>query len=96
MCLANKIFVYLLAGIPQLLSDTAAQRALAPELGEAAILADLAQPDAVARQLDQFFADPAGVASARRKAWNLAVQRYCWEVEKFKFLESIQAAVPFS
>jgi|CZKI01.1.fsa_nt_gi hypothetical protein len=95
LCLTNKIFVYLLAGIPQLLSSTAAQKALAPELGEAAILADLAQPDSVARQLDQFFADPARVAAARRTAWNLGERRYCWDVEKSRFLESIQAAVPF-
>jgi len=95
LCLTNKIFVYLLAGIPQLLSRTAAQIALAPELGEAAILADLAKTDGVARQLDQFFADPARVASARRTAWNLAAQRYCWDVEKSQFLESVRAVIAF-
>jgi hypothetical protein len=96
ICLTNKIFVYLLAGIPQLLSSTAAQSALAPELGEAAILADLAQSESVARQLDQFFADPARTASARRAAWNLAEKRYCWDVEKSHFLESIRSIIPFS
>jgi len=96
LCLTNKVFVYLLAGIPQLLSDTAAQSALAPELGVAAILADLAQPDAAARQLDRFFADPARVAAARRTAWNLAVRRYCWDVEKSQFLESVQAVLPLA
>jgi hypothetical protein len=32
LCLTNKIFTYLLAGVPVLLSDTPAQRALAPRL----------------------------------------------------------------
>jgi hypothetical protein len=96
LCLTNKIFVYLLAGIPQLLSKTAAQKALAPELGEAAILADIAQPDAVAQQLDQFFANPVRVVGARRTARNLAEKRYCWDVEKSQFLESVQAAIPIS
>ncbi|HMD61865.1 MAG TPA: hypothetical protein VKG78_10550 [Opitutaceae bacterium] len=94
LCLTNKVFVYLLAGIPQLLSNTAAQSALAPELGEAAILADLARPDAASEQLDRFFADPARVASARRAAWSLAQERYCWDVEKSRFLDSIRAVVP--
>jgi len=94
LCLTNKVFVYLLAGIPQLLSNTAAQAKLAPDLGAAAMLADLAEPDSAARQLDQFFADPARVSAARGAAWNLAISRYCWDVEKAQFLESIQAVVP--
>ena len=43
-CLTNKIFTYLLAGVPVLLSDTPAQRALAPDLGAAARLVSLADP----------------------------------------------------
>jgi hypothetical protein len=96
ICLTNKIFAYLLAGIPQLLSNTAAQSALAPELREAAILADLDQPDAAARQLDQFFSDPGRVASARLTARDLAERRFCWDLEKLRFLESVRAAVAFS
>lgn len=96
LCLTNKIFIYLLAGIPQLLSDTAAQRALAPELGEAALLADLSEPGAVAARLDEFLSSPGRVAAARRKARELAAQRFCWDVEKSIFLESIQSVAPLS
>jgi hypothetical protein len=96
LCLTNKVFVYLLAGIPQLLSNTAAQAKLAPDLGAAAMLADLAWPDEAAQRLDQFFADPARVSAARAAAWDLAARRYCWDVEKSQFLESVLAAVPLS
>lgn len=96
ICLTNKIFVYLLAGIPQLLSNTAAQSAFAPEIGEAALLADLAQPEAVALQLDEFFSDPVRIHAARATAWDLATRRYCWDVEKARFLDSIQAVVPLT
>jgi hypothetical protein len=94
ICLTNKIFIYLLAGLPQLLSNTAAQSAFAPELGAAAILGDLAQADAVARQLDEFFSDPTRIRAARAAAWDLAMRRFCWEVEKAKFLDSIRSVVP--
>jgi hypothetical protein len=95
LCLTNKIFVYLLAGIPQLLSDTSAQRMLAPELGIAAILADLRRTDEVAKELDEFFGSAERIANSRRKAWDLAVGKYCWDLEKTKFLESIRSTVPF-
>jgi hypothetical protein len=96
ICLTNKIFVYLLAGVPQLLSNTSAQRALAPDLGEAAILADLSRPEDAARRLDQFFSDPGRVAAARRAAWRIAQERFCWDIEKLQFLESVRAVVPLT
>ncbi len=48
VCLTNKIFTYLLAGVPVLLSDTPAQYALAPELGAAARIVSLADPAGIA------------------------------------------------
>jgi hypothetical protein len=94
LCLTNKVFTYLLAGIPQLLSDTAAQRALAPDLGEAALLVDLGETDLVAGKLDDFFASPARAAAARRKARELAADRFCWDLEKSIFLDSIRSIAP--
>jgi hypothetical protein len=93
LCLTNKVFVYLLAGLPQLLSRTTAQAALAPALGAAGVLAELQNPTAVARQLDEFFADPSRIAAARNAAWTLARSRYCWDVEQLKFLASIARVV---
>jgi len=94
ICLTNKVFAYLLAGIPQLLSNTAAQSNFAKEIGSAALLGDLAQTDVVAGLLDRFFADPKGVGAARAAAWSMATQRYCWDVEKSAFLDSIRSVVP--
>lgn len=87
LCLTNKIFTYLLAGIPQMLSPTRAQQALAPALGHAALLADFARPETTARLLDAWLAHP---AEARRHAAELARSRYCWEVESTVLLASIQ------
>jgi hypothetical protein len=93
LCLTNKIFAYLLAGLPQLLSETAAQTALAPELGAAALLADLSQPAKVAARLDAFFGLPAEVARARSAAWELGQQRFNWETEKVRFLEAVRTLI---
>lgn len=93
LCLTNKIFVYLLAGIPQLLSQTTAQAAFAPELGSAAILGALERPAELAVRLDDFLSDADRIRAARQHAWHLARTRLCWEVEKNKLLVAVRRAL---
>jgi glycosyltransferase involved in cell wall biosynthesis len=93
ICLTNKIFTYLLAGVPVLMSRTVAQMQLANELGDAALVVDLEQPQEVARALEEFFFDAQRQVRARSKAWQLAHDRYNWEFEKGKFLAEVERAV---
>lgn len=92
LCLTNKIFTYLLAGVPVLLSDTPAQSALAPDLGAAARLVSLADPAAMAATLDDLAVSPAARAEASMSAWRLGRERYNWEVEKMALLASVARA----
>lgn len=85
-CLSNKVFAYLLAGTPVVLSDTPAQRALAAELGAAAVLIDLGRPREAAAQLDAWLGDASGRLEAARAAWRIARERYNWDREKHAFL----------
>lgn len=96
LCLANKIFLYLLAGIPQLLSPTRGQTAIASELNEAAILIDFAHPAASASRVDALLADPNRLQRARSCAWHLARQRFCWDQEQAKFLAAVERMLPIS
>jgi glycosyltransferase involved in cell wall biosynthesis len=91
-CLTNKIFTYLLAGVPVLLSDTPAQRALAPDLGAAARLVSLADPGGMAITLDDLAGSPAARAEASAGAWRLGRERYNWEIEKAALLGSVARA----
>jgi glycosyltransferase involved in cell wall biosynthesis len=87
--LTNKIFTYLLAGIPVLLSDTPAQRGLAAELGEAARVVELADPVAVATALDAWALKPEALAAAKCYAWRLGQTRFNWDIEKMRFLQNV-------
>lgn len=93
ICLTNKAFTYLLAGVPALLSHTPAQDRLAIELGTAALPADLADPAGLAATLDGYFADPVRQRDARRAAWRLGRERFNWDVEQHTYLASVRRAL---
>jgi len=92
LCLTNKIFTYLLAGVPVMMSDTPAQSALAPELGDAAAIVSLADPPAMAQALDRLAGSPDRLDKAKAAAAQLGRQRYNWQVEKRALLSSVERA----
>jgi len=91
LCLTNKIFTYLLAGVPVLMSDTPAQRALAPDLGAAAAMVSLSDPDGIAAALDRL-ASTATLTSAKEMAAKLGRERYNWDREKGILLDLVDKA----
>lgn len=91
-CLTNKIFTYLLAGIPMVLSDTPAQRTLAVDLGRAASVVSLAEPAAMASALDRLCDTEGALAEAMATAWRLGRERYNWEVEQRLLLDAVANA----
>jgi glycosyltransferase involved in cell wall biosynthesis len=86
VALGNKLFSYLLAGIPVVMSDTPAHCGLASELGEAARLYPEDDSRSLAAALDGFLCDPQVLARARVAAFNLGQQRFNWTMEKVKLL----------
>ncbi|TAJ85278.1 MAG: glycosyltransferase [Reyranella sp.] len=91
ICLTNKIFTYMLAGVPVILSDTPGQKLLATDLGPAARLCALADPAGLAATLDAL-ASPPVLAEASASAWRLGRERYNWEREQDVLLQSVAAA----
>lgn len=92
ICLTNKIFTYLLAGVPVMMSDTPAQKALAPDLGAAARVVSLDDPDRIARELDELAEKPGMLGAAKAVALNLGRRRYNWDIEKRILVDAVAAA----
>lgn len=90
ICLTNKIFTYIIAGLPLLLSKTTAQIEIAKDLGEIAMLVDLDNPDDVASTLDAVFSNPARLARMKAAALCIGQSQYNWDIEKTKFLKSVE------
>lgn len=93
VALSNKLFTYLLAGVPVLASATSAQAELARGLGDAATLAPVGDATALAAALRGWLERPDELAAAHRAAWHLGTTRYNWDVEQARFLGALRAVL---
>jgi hypothetical protein len=95
LCLSNKTFTYILAGLAVVMSDLPAQRALAADLGPAAALVPPADVQAIAAVFARWARDPALLVSARQAAWRAAMRRWHWEhaLERGRLQELVRQAV---
>jgi hypothetical protein len=81
LCLTNKTFTYMLAGVASAISDTPGQHALGVELGRAAALVPPGDVGALAAAFARWATDPAALDCAKRTAWQAARRRWHWEHE---------------
>jgi hypothetical protein len=78
VCLSNKAFTYLPAGLPVIFSDTPAQRWLAEQLGEAAAVYPSGDAEALARLLVNW-QERHTLSRAREAALAAARDRWRWD-----------------
>jgi glycosyltransferase involved in cell wall biosynthesis len=75
-----------------MMSDTPAQCDLAGDLGAAAILVSLSDPDAMAAELDRLAGSPGALAEAKAAAFRRGRDRYNWNIEKNELLQAVAEA----
>ncbi|MBK9990050.1 MAG: hypothetical protein IPP19_04745 [Verrucomicrobia bacterium] len=92
LCLTNKIFTYLLAGVPVLMTPTTAQRELAAKLGSASFLLDGSNDQANAAMIDDWLAKD--ITTAAQAAWKLGHECYNWDFEQSKLVDAVARALP--
>lgn len=93
ICLTNKVFTYLLAGLPVLMSITQAQSELSRRLGSASVLIDVRDPTAIAKTVDRWLSNRDHLIQARQQAWQLGQSLYNWEIEQHRFLSVVHRAL---
>jgi len=91
LCLCNKPFTYLLAGLAVVFTDTPGQRPLAADLGAGALTYKIGEPPKLAAGLKAWAADKAALLRAKRSAWEAARRRWHWEhpAERGALLEAV-------
>jgi len=93
ICLTNKIFTYLLAGLPVIMSRTTAHENMLKKLGCAGLLIDLDDPVSSSEKLSEFFSDQSRWQRASRRALRLARKRYNWDLESARFLRLVEQSL---
>ena len=86
VCVTNKIFTYLLAGVPSVATDTEGQRGVAEGAGAAVALYAPGDVDGLVTAVRRVLASDA----PRREAERLAAERYNWEAEQEAFLDAVR------
>ena len=93
IALTNKLFSYVLGGVPCLATDIPSHSRLAKEFGPAMRLFPVGDADALAAAIDEFLLAPGRLASARAHAWRLGQDRFNWDHEQAKLLCCVDAAL---
>jgi glycosyltransferase involved in cell wall biosynthesis len=91
--LGNKLFSYLLGGVPSLATDIPAHRRISSEMGKAMTLFPIGNADALASAIDRFLLHPQYLAAARADAWHLGQARFNWDAEQAHLIEIVGKAV---
>ncbi|MDQ3933430.1 MAG: glycosyltransferase family 4 protein [Actinomycetota bacterium] len=91
----NKLYEYLMAGLPMAASDLPEIRRVAtagdPPVGE---VFDPASPQSLATAVRRILDDPAGYEARRREARRLALEQFNWQEEERKLLAIYSPLVP--
>lgn len=93
MMLPNKLFEYLMAGLPILSSQIEAISNVISTYEVGQVVTSLA-PEDIAKAINTLMADHTSLARMRRNALYAAQQVFCWEKEKEKLIALYQKCLP--
>ena len=90
MMLPNKLFEYMMAGLPVLSSPLEAIMEVVHTHQVGQVLPSLTSPD-IAAAINRMLDDPLALAAMREHALEAAREEYCWEKERSRLLSLYQA-----
>lgn len=93
ICITNKMFAYLLGGLPVLATDTLGQRYVHRQAPEAVRLCPIDDVETMAERLLKWIQDPKARNRASEAARRAAEGRFNWDVEKERLLSSIRCVL---
>ena len=95
ICLTNKIFTYLTAGLAVIATETLAQKGFIdqhPDIGRSFPIGDVEKLALIIRDYDQ---DRAALYQTRLRSLQLAKEHFNWETEGKKFISIVKETVEF-
>jgi glycosyltransferase involved in cell wall biosynthesis len=93
LCLANKIFTYLLAGNAVIATATRGQQLIMETIGEAGFSYEPGDVNALVRCLRLWYENRNFLQQAREKSWDWGTRRFNWDLEKKKLVQQVDAVL---
>lgn len=91
--LSNKLFTYVLSGLPPVMSNTPAQAAFAASVGLVNQVYKIDNYIELAALLDNLLGNSERLAEARSKIWQLGTDRYNWEHDAKNLVTIVERSV---
>jgi glycosyltransferase involved in cell wall biosynthesis len=93
ICLTNKIFTYLLAGNAVIATATRGQQPIMETIGDAGFTYEPGDVNALACGLRLWYENRNILQQARQKSWDWGTRRFNWDLEKKKFVQTVEGAL---
>jgi glycosyltransferase involved in cell wall biosynthesis len=93
LCMANKIFSYLLAGNAVAATATRGQKPILEAIGRAGFLIEPGDVDALVAGLRLWYEDRRELQEARLEAWRCGTREFNWDLEKKRLVEIVNGVL---
>lgn len=93
LCIANKIFTYLLAGNAVIATATKGQQLIMETIGDAGFSYEPGDVNALARGLRLWYENRDILQQARQESWDWGTRRFNWDLEKRKLVQQVGAVL---
>jgi glycosyltransferase involved in cell wall biosynthesis len=87
LTISNKLFSYLLAGLPVIATETPGHLEALAAMPNASSSYPAGDARALANRIERWSLNPQALCEAQQCAWESARETYCWEQESVKFLK---------
>ncbi len=86
LCVTNKQFVYMLAGLAIVATDTPGQKSIMDQAPGTGIMCKMADAESLANALEHLVSDPVKLANTKNASRKAAEKRFNWDIEKKKLI----------
>ena len=93
ICLTNKIFTYLLAGNAVIATATRGQQLIMETIGDAGLSYEPGDINALAHGLRLWYENRNILQQARQESWDWGTRRFNWDLEKKKFVQTVEGVL---
>jgi len=93
LCLTNKLFMYMLAGNSLLMTDTKSQQYFFQENSNIGLVYEQENVTSMVNALKYYLDNPAILEEHRKQSFQLAKEKYNWEMEQHIFLNNVKSVL---